>query len=161
MNTSSGSTVSSIVPAGAVRRHQSGEAAGSIRRAVGSCVTVFAAVVGVFLACAAQAAPDNVPKGWRMVRAGMPNADANYAKEDRDPNGKLQHVSALCGPDTMTAAALVATDNTRQWGDSYMQGNATTVVNLKGSVVKDPQPGNPNHCLIDGLSLSQIKGIWH
>jgi hypothetical protein len=106
-------------------------------------------------------AADNLPKGWRMVRAGAANTDANYGKEGRDPNGKLQHVSALCGPDQMTAAALVATDHTRQWDGNYMQGNATTAVNLKGNVVRDPLPNNPNHCLIEGLTVSQIKGIWH
>jgi hypothetical protein len=61
----------------------------------------------------------------------------------------------------MSAAALVATDHTRQWGDTYMQGNASTVINLSGNVVKDPLPNNPNHCLIHGLSVGQIKGIWH
>lgn len=122
----------------------------------------FRAIASVLLCGVAQAVPAvNVPKGSLMVRSGAASTDANYGKEDRDPNGRLQHVSALCGPDGMKAAVLVATDHTRQWGTNYMQGNATAVVNLKGNVVKDPLPNNPNHCLIDGLNIGQIKGIWH
>src|SRR5690606_26886427 len=95
-----------------------------------------------------------------LVRGGAANTDANYAKEDQDINGRLQGVSVLCASaGNQTAAALVATDTTRVWGP-YMTGNSTTVINYGGHVVKDPLPGNPNHCLINGLSLGQIKGMW-
>jgi hypothetical protein len=107
----------------------------------------------------AQAA--EVGKGVLIVRGGAANTDANYAKEDQDSNGRLERISALCASSgSQTAAALVASDTTRVWG-AFMSGNTTTVINSGGHVLKDPLPGNPNHCLINGLKLSQIKGMWH
>ena len=117
--------------------------------AIGAIVMAF----GVFA--------EPVEKGMIIVRGGAANTAANYDKEDRDPNGRLENVSALCGTkDLKDAAALVATDHSRNWG-AYMTSNTTTIINLGGSVTKDPQPRNPNHCLINGLTLGQIKGIWN
>ncbi|MFP6800893.1 MAG: hypothetical protein VCA39_17495 [Pseudomonas sp.] len=114
--------------------------------------------------CAGSVSPaqaEDVAKGVLIVRGGAANTNANYDKEDQDSNGRLRQVSALCASSgSQTAAALVATDTTRVWG-AYMSGNTTTVINLGGHVVKDPLRGNPNHCLINGLTLSQIKGMWH
>lgn len=125
--------------------------------------TMFTAALATFLLCGASLAVakngDPAPKGWLLVRGGAANTDANYAKEYEASDGTLQQVSVLCGA-TNNAAGLVATDTTRTWG-AYMQSNVTTVVNMKGNVVIDAQDGNPNHCLINGLTLPQIKGIWH
>jgi len=125
--------------------------------------TILTTTLAAFLLCGATLAVakngDPAPKGWLLVRGGAANTDANYAKEYEASDSTLQQVSVLCGA-TNNAPGLVATDTTRTWG-AYMQSNVTTVVNLKGNVVIDAQPGNPNHCLISGLTLSQIKGIWH
>ncbi len=107
-----------------------------------------------------QPAGKQAPKGWIMVRAGAANTSANYAKEERDINGKLQQVSVLCAPAGTRPEDLVATDRTRTW-NKYMQGRVTSVVNYGGVVLKDPLRNNPRHCLINGLALRQIKGIWH
>jgi len=74
------------------------------------------------------------------------------------PELKVLAVTTSAG--NQTAAALIATDTTRVWGP-FMSGNTTTVINYGGHVLKDPLPGNPNHCLINGLKLGQIKGMWH
>ncbi len=105
-------------------------------------------------------AGQQAPKGWIMVRAGAANTDANYAKEERNINGKLEQVSVLCAPPGTRPQNLVATDHTRKWG-TYMQGRVASVVNYGGVVLKDPLKNNPRHCLINGLTLGQIKGIWH
>jgi hypothetical protein len=107
---------------------------------------------------------DDAPKGWLLVRSGVANTDANYDKEDRDINDKLQGVSVLCADSSDTATNvqnLINTDTTRVWGANRGVARASTVINLGGNVVIDALKGNPNHCLINGLTLSQIKGIWH
>jgi len=117
------------------------------------------------LACPALAKNgDPAPKGWLLVRSGVANATANYDKEDSDSNDKLQGVSVLCADITETAVNvqnLINTDGTRVWGVNRGLTRASTVINLKGNVVIDAMPNNPNHCLINGLTVSQIKGIWH
>ena len=100
------------------------------------------------------------PKGWMVVRSGAANTNANYDKEDRDINGKLMNVSVLC-KGTKNAPALIATDGTRTWGATYGVSSTTTIWNKGGKVYKDPLDDNPNHCLIDGLGLGDLKGIWH
>jgi hypothetical protein len=126
-------------------------------------------IKGVAIACLlctsfAAFAGGPAPKGWLMVRDGVANRDANYANEDSDSNGALHGVSVLCAASSDTPAnitALIATDGTRNWGANHGVATTTTAINLGGNVVKDPQPNNPNHCLINGLKTSQIKGIWH
>jgi hypothetical protein len=114
--------------------------------------------------CAGSVSPaqaEEVGKGVLIVRGGAANTSVNYDKEDQDSNGRLQGVSVLCASNgSQTAAALVATDTTRVWG-AYMSSITTSVIKFGGHVVKDRQPGNPNHCLINGLTLGQIKGLWH
>lgn len=122
-----------------------------------SCLMVLA-----FAAYAANG--DNAPKGWLLVRSGAAKTNANYDKEDQDANGRLSGVSVLCQDISETPAniqRLIATDTSRGWGGTYFVARASTVINLGGNVVIDALPGNPNHCLINGLTLSQIKGIWH
>jgi hypothetical protein len=105
---------------------------------------------------------DSAPKGWLLVRSGVANDKLNYDKEDSDSNGKLERVSALCAKwDTNDVQGLINTDTTRVWGVNRGVSNTTTAINLGGNVVIDALPGNPNHCLINGLTLPQIKGIWH
>jgi hypothetical protein len=104
---------------------------------------------------------EDVAKGVLIVRGGTPNT-SDYATQEQDINGKLERVSALCAPrSSVTAAQLVATDNGWAFGANYMSGSTTDVIKQGGKVVKDPLPGNPNHCLINGLKLGQIRGIWH
>lgn len=124
---------------------------------LGACILFIALCAGSVSAAQAE----EVGKGVLIVRGGAANTSVNYDKEDQDSNGRLQGVSVLCASKgSQTAAALVATDTTRVWG-AYMSGTTTTVVNKGGHVIKDRQPGNPNHCLINGLTLGQIKGMWH
>ncbi|WP_415754075.1 hypothetical protein [Pseudomonas leptonychotis] len=124
---------------------------------LGACILFIALCAGSVSAAQAE----EVGKGVLVVRGGAANTNANYDKEDQDSNGRLQQVSVLCASSgNQTAAALVATDTTRVWG-GYMSGNTTTVINFGGHVVKDWKEGNPNHCLINGLTLGQIKGMWH
>ncbi|HVI56641.1 MAG TPA: hypothetical protein VM621_16490 [Luteibacter sp.] len=107
---------------------------------------------------------DPAPKGWLLVRSGAANTDANYDKEDSDSNGKLHGVSVLCAGISDTPAKvqqLIATDGTRVWGPNRGVAQASTAINLGGNVVLDALPNNPNHCLINGLTVSKIKGIWH
>jgi hypothetical protein len=128
---------------------------------------ITAALVGLLLGAPLAATARNgdpAPKGALLVRSGVANADANYAKEDEDSNGKLRGVSVLCKEITETAGnvtQLIGTDTTRAWGPNHGVARASTAINLGGNVVIDALPGNPNHCLINGLTLSQIKGIWH
>ena len=118
--------------------------------------------------CAGSVSPaqaEDVAKGMLIVRGDAhafgPNKDGNYKNEERDINDRLVQVSALCANSgSQNATALIATDTTRVWG-GYMSGNTTTVIKFGGHVVKDWQEGNPNHCLINGLTLSHIKGMWH
>lgn len=108
-----------------------------------------------------SAQAEDVAKGVLIVRDGAANTDANYQNQERDSNDRLDRVSALCArSNNQTVVALVATDTTRVWVGP-MSGNTTTVIKHGGHVVKDPLPGNPNHCLINGLTLAQIKGMWH
>ena len=107
---------------------------------------------------------EDVAKGVLIVRGdayGVSANDKNNYQNDDVNDGLLEGVSVLCASKgNQTAAALVLTDTTRTWG-GYMSSSTTTVINLGGKVVKNAQPGNPNHCLINGLTLGQIKGIWH
>lgn len=120
----------------------------------------FGLLLAALLVGQAQAA--EVGKGVMIVRGGPANADSNYKKEERDSNDRLHRVSILCASSgNQTPAALVATDTGWAFGTTYMSGSTTAVINYGGHVVKDPLPGNPNHCLINGLKLSQIKGLWH
>jgi hypothetical protein len=123
---------------------------------------ITAALVTCLLGAASLAIAKNgdpAPKGWLLVRGGAANTDANYNKEYTASNDTLQQVSVLCGA-TNNAPGLIATDGTRVWG-AYMESNVTTVINKGGKVVLDAQENNPNHCLISGLILKDIKGIWH
>ncbi|HEX7130657.1 MAG TPA: hypothetical protein VF217_11425 [Rhodanobacteraceae bacterium] len=126
-------------------------------------VSMASALLCVMLSLAA-AAGDPAPKGWLVLRDGAANTDANYNKEDKDINGKLQGVSVLCaatGDNAQDVQALIATDQTRAWGANPGRSRVSTIVNLGGQVVTDPMPNNPRHCLINGLTLPQIKGVWH
>jgi len=111
---------------------------------------------------------DPVPGTYLMARSGAANTDKNYEGEDQDINGKLEQVSALCKdikPKDLTADSVkkfVQSDKTRKWGDgpTWWIARVSTATGLGAKVVEDAQPGNPNHCLISGLKVSQIKGIW-
>lgn len=106
-----------------------------------------------------------VGKGVLLVRYGAANIDANYDKEDGYPN-TLSGISVLCraGISANTKAnfdLLVRSDTNRP--ATLTQGGAalsTVVINFGAHVVTDPLPGSPNHCLINGIKLSQIKGAW-
>lgn len=127
-----------------------------------------AGVLLVAISCVSgisSAYAEDVGKGVLIVRGDAYGASANdannYQAEDTDINGRLEQVSVLCArAANQTAAALVATDHTRVWG-GYMSGKTTQVIQAGGHVVKDPQVGNPNHCLINGVKLSEITGMWH
>ena len=126
---------------------------------------LIACLVG--LSCTAVAKDgDPVPGGWLMARSGAANTNANYDDEDADINGKLERVSALCMKvDPVTAAsvqAFVQTDTTRNWGQgpNWWISSASTATGQGAKVVQNPLKGNPNHCLISGLTVAKIKGIW-
>jgi hypothetical protein len=125
-----------------------------------------ATILFAALACGgvSSAQAEEVAKGVLIVRGdayGVSANDKNNYQNDEVNDGRLEGVSVLCASKgNQTAAALVLTDTTRAWG-GYMSSSTTTVINLGGKVVKDALPGNPNHCLINGLTLGQIKGIWH
>ncbi|HEY4090396.1 MAG TPA: hypothetical protein VGN46_02680 [Luteibacter sp.] len=105
-------------------------------------------------------AGDPAPKGWLMVRSGAANTDENYKKEESDSNGKLERVSVLCGNFKKSDVdQLIASDRTRGY-DTYWTSTTTLVINLGGTVEKDPLPKNPNHCLINGIKVGPLKGIW-
>jgi hypothetical protein len=125
---------------------------------------VFACLLGLSIPAFADNG-DAAPKGWLLVRSGAANTDANYDKEDSDSNGKLENVSVLCQGVTENAgniAALINTDKTRTWGATWGVSAVSTVLGQGGSVTIDSMgKKNPNHCLINGLTLGKIKGIWH
>lgn len=106
-----------------------------------------------------------VGKGVLLVRYGAANINANYDKEDGYPD-TLSGISVLCraGITANTKAnfdLLVRSDTNRP--ATLTQGGAalsTAVINFGAHVVTDPLPGSPNHCLINGIKLSQIKGAW-
>lgn len=106
-----------------------------------------------------------VGKGVLLVRYGAANINANYDKEDGYPD-TLTGISVLCraGITANTKAnfdLLVRSDTNRP--ATLTQGGAalsTAVINFGAHVVTDPLPGSPNHCLINGIKLSQIKGAW-
>ena len=128
------------------------------------CIIKGAAIACLLAVSFSAYAGDPAPKGWLMIRGGAATTDANYGNEDSDDNGKLQSVSVLCAQLSESPAniqQLIATDSTRNWGATRGIASTTTAINLGGNVVKDPLKGNPNHCLINGLKASQIKGIWH
>jgi hypothetical protein len=107
---------------------------------------------------------DAAPKGWLVVRSGVANDKANYDKEDSDINGKLEGVSVLCAnvhDEAVAIQDLINTDTTRVWGPNRGVSSTTTIINQGGSVIIDALKGNPNHCLVNGLTLPQIKGVWH
>lgn len=108
-----------------------------------------------------------IKKGALVLRSGAVRTDASYNNEDRDPNGKLMHVSALCSPTNSTkskSAALIATDTTHVANGlfvaNYGATQASTIINAGGTVVSKPVTGNPNHCEISGLTVAKIKGVW-
>ncbi len=123
------------------------------------------AVLWILLFAAAPSFAGDVPKGALIVRDGAANTDANYANQDKDPNGRLQQVSALCSAGAeqrsrANAQSLIGTDGTRTWATTYGTAQVSTIINLNGTVVTDPLTHNPNHCLISGLTVPKIKGVW-
>lgn len=108
---------------------------------------------------------DPVPGAWLMARSGVANDDDNYKGEEKDINGNLERVSALCKNIKETSVEvekLVKSDKTRNWGVApWWVSKVSIATKQDAKVVIDAQEGNPNHCLISGLSLGQIKGIWH
>ena len=106
-----------------------------------------------------------VGKGVLMVRYGAANTNANYEKEDGYPD-TLSGISILCkeGVTANTKAnfdLLVKSDKNRP--STISQGGgalSTLVINDGAKVVTDPIPGSPNHCLINNIKLSKIKGVW-
>nr|WP_019366196.1 hypothetical protein [Pseudomonas luteola] len=124
--------------------------------------TILSLVLMVF--SQAQAETIEVPKGVIMLRAdaygAKANDDKNYTKDERRDNDILERVSALCGSSEINnARALIESDETRKW-DGYMIANSTSVLKIGGKVVRDPLDNNPNHCLINDVKLSKLKGIW-
>jgi hypothetical protein len=114
-----------------------------------------------------SAAADGIKKGALVLRSGAVNTDASYRNEQKDANGKVHFVSALCSPDVSNktnSAALIATDTTHLqnglFTGVYGATQASTIINAGGSVVTKPLKGNPNHCEISGLSVAKIKGVW-
>ncbi len=107
----------------------------------------------------------DVAKGVLLVRYGAANTNPNYEKDDGYPD-TLSGVSVLCraGITANTKAnfdLLVKSDKNRP--ATINQGGAalsTVVINFGAKVVTDPLPGSPNHCLINGIKLSQVKGAW-
>jgi hypothetical protein len=128
-------------------------------------ITVALAACLLSLSCPVLAGNgDAAPKGWLVVRSGLATDKANYEKEDSDLNGKLERVSVLCAnahDEEDDIQDLIKTDKTRVWGANRGVSSTTTIINLGGSVIIDALKGNPNHCLVNGLTLSQIKGVWH
>jgi hypothetical protein len=112
---------------------------------------------------------DPVPGTYLMARSGEANTDKNYKNEDQDINGKLENVSALCKElkakdlDAESVKKFVKSDKTRDWGDgpTWWIARVSTATSLGGKVIEDAQPRNPNHCLISGLTVSQLKGLWY
>ncbi|MBU9818861.1 MULTISPECIES: hypothetical protein [Rahnella] len=120
---------------------------------------------GLLVSASSFAKVNDVPKGALVVRYGAANTDANYASQDGYP-GTLQNVSALCskansGVDQAKVEALIKTDTGRSKDLKQAGGtNASTLVNKNATVSTDPQPGNPNHCIISNIELKNIKGAW-
>lgn len=111
---------------------------------------------------------DAVPGTWLMARSGAANEADNYKNEEKDINDRLQDVSALCKEiknkdiDNESVKKFVKSDKTRKWGDGpWWIARTSTATGLGAKVVVDAQEGNPTHCLISGLKVSQIKGIWY
>jgi hypothetical protein len=110
---------------------------------------------------------DEAPRTWLLVRSGAATTDANYTNEDRDINDKLQEVSVLCKDIEETRAEvtkLVNSDKSRNWGQgpTWSVSRVSTVIGQGGKVIFKPlKPKNPNHCVINDLTLGKIKGIWH
>jgi len=123
------------------------------------------AILSMTLFVTAPSFADNVPGGSLIVRDGAANTDANYNGEDKDINNRLERVSALCSAKNQdrtrtNAQTLIGTDKTRTWAANYGTAKVSTVTGQGAKVVTDSQPKNPNHCLISGLTVSQIKGVW-
>ncbi|URX62580.1 hypothetical protein KR767_00355 [Luteibacter anthropi] len=107
---------------------------------------------------------DPVPDGWVVIRSGQANKDSNYANETRIGD-RYFNISALCAPRNTNPDALASTDTTRDWSGSelWQTSSSTIIANKKqsGKIVKDEQAGNPNHCLINDVDVTAIKGVWH
>ncbi|OIR10009.1 hypothetical protein GALL_79360 [mine drainage metagenome] len=138
----------------------------------GLVLLVLSLGAGTVLAKGATPEPD-VARNTIVLRQDEANQKANYAKELADMNGTLSEVSALCsaGPIARTRAAtalLAATDTTRNWyigpppppARPWGVTEARTILDLGGHVQMDPRPGNPRHCLISGLKVKEITGVW-
>ncbi|KAG9541064.1 hypothetical protein KCV01_g25766, partial [Aureobasidium melanogenum] len=111
----------------------------------------------------ARGKSDPVPDDWLVIRSGQANKDDNYSGETRIGD-RYFNISALCAPRSTDPEALAATDTTRSWGNSqlWQTSSSTIIANKKqsGKIVMDPQKGNPNHCLINDVDVSYIKGVW-
>ena len=119
----------------------------------------------VLMSASTYAEVSQILKGALVVRYGAANTDANYAGQDGYP-GKLQNVSALCSKENSDVnedkvLALIKTDPNRskEWKQAG-GANASTLINKNATVIADPLPNNPNHCLISNIELKNIKGAW-
>ena len=110
-----------------------------------------------------------VKKGVLVVRRGDATQDANYDKDERDPNGKLMRVSVQCNAEIKPPATsdklqtLIGQQQGYGAFPNYANSsvaNSTCFINADGNVQTDPQPGNPNHCLINSVKIGVAKGCF-
>lgn len=127
--------------------------------------TMLVIAIGMLVSASTFAKVNDVPKGALVVRYGAANMDENYANQDGYPN-KLQNVSALCSKGNSSAEIekvkdLIKTDR-GEHAQLHKAGgtNASSLIGKNATVSTDPQPKNPNHCLISNIELKNIKGPW-
>lgn len=118
---------------------------------------------------------DPAKKGVLLIRRGGEDqknrghlAKASFDKDDRDPNGKLMGVSVQCNGEVTYSGSPKDRDMNRLIGnqrgfepDTRWIANSTCIWNKHGNVQTDPQPGNPNHCVINSVKLSDLLECWH
>jgi hypothetical protein len=121
----------------------------------------------MFIALVTFAFGVDVKKGVLLVRRGDPTQDANYDKDDRDPNGKLMGVSVQCNPGVaytteqpQNQVRITALIGNQAGFANRGFANSTCIINHGGNVKTDPVDGNENHCVINSVKLGDLKGCW-
>ncbi len=99
-------------------------------------------------------------KSGTVVR-GLKNANLKpFSSEDLDEHGRLTEASVNCIEGSNNLADIVVGMDPAMHAHGPRSATVKKIVQKGGRVMKAPVPGNPNHCQIVGLKLSDANNLF-
>lgn len=137
-------------------RSMSPEAQGIIGGYLNAAPWALAAASVVGSAGAAPAAAEELPESALVVRGGSNTEEVFLKRQNElDANGLLKNSSVNSAPGKSVEELSK--------GIPHSRVGVTTAGDIRaagGTIVKDPQPDNPFHCLVSGISPTTACGLF-